>query len=33
MGPAIGEHVASLVQGKAQPYQLFALHRLQPRPS
>jgi sarcosine oxidase len=33
MGPALGEHVASLVQGKAQPYQLFALHRLQPRPS
>jgi glycine/D-amino acid oxidase-like deaminating enzyme len=33
MGPALGEHVASLVQGTAQPYPLFALRRLQPRPS
>jgi glycine/D-amino acid oxidase-like deaminating enzyme len=33
MGPALGEHVASLVQGKAQPHALFAWSRLQPRPS
>ena len=32
MGPALGEHVASLVQGKAQPHALFALSRLRPRP-
>jgi glycine/D-amino acid oxidase-like deaminating enzyme len=33
MGPALGEHVASLVQGQAQPYPLFSWRRLQPRPS
>ena len=33
MGPALGEHVASLVQGRAQPHALFAWKRLQPRPS
>src|SRR5206468_1027441 len=32
MGPAIGEHVAALVQGSAQPYSLFAYARLRPRP-
>jgi glycine/D-amino acid oxidase-like deaminating enzyme len=33
MGPALGEHVASLVQGKAQPHAFFALRRLRPRTS
>ena len=33
MGPALGEHVASLVQGRSQPHALFTLSRLQPRPS
>lgn len=33
MGPALGEHVASLVLGRAQPHALFAWGRRQPRPS
>lgn len=33
MGPALGEHVASLVLGRARPHALFAWGRLQPRPS
>ena len=33
MGPALGEHVAALVQGRVRPHALFALNRLQPRPS
>ncbi|MGQ0714171.1 MAG: FAD-dependent oxidoreductase [Gemmatimonadaceae bacterium] len=32
MGPALGEHVAALVQGKASVDPLFAHGRLQPRP-
>lgn len=32
MGPALGEHVAALVQGKAAVHPLFAYGRLQPRP-
>ena len=31
MGPAMGEHVAALVQGNAQPNPLFAYGRLKPR--
>jgi len=33
MGPALGEHVAALVQGRATVYPLFAYGRLRPRPS
>lgn len=33
MGPAIGEHVAALVQGRATVRPLFAYSRLQPRPA
>jgi sarcosine oxidase len=33
MGPALGEHVASLVLGRARTHPLFAWSRLQPRPS
>jgi sarcosine oxidase len=33
MGPAIGEHVAALVTGKAQPHREFAYARLVPRPA
>jgi glycine/D-amino acid oxidase-like deaminating enzyme len=32
MGPALGEHVAALVQGRAAVYPLFAYRRLRPRP-
>jgi len=32
MGPAMGAHVAALVQGKAAVQPLFAYRRLQPRP-
>ena len=32
MGPAVGEHVAALVQGAAEPKALFAWARLGPRP-
>jgi sarcosine oxidase len=32
MGPAIGEHVAALVSGKAQPHPEFGYARLVPRP-
>jgi glycine/D-amino acid oxidase-like deaminating enzyme len=32
MGPALGEHVASLVQGRSSPHPLFAYARLRPRP-
>jgi glycine/D-amino acid oxidase-like deaminating enzyme len=32
MGPALGEHVAALVQGTAAPNPLFAYGRLRPRP-
>jgi sarcosine oxidase len=32
MGPALGEHVAALVQGNAQPSSLFAYQQLRPRP-
>ena len=32
MGPAIGEHVAALVQGSARPIPLFGYSRLAPRP-
>jgi glycine/D-amino acid oxidase-like deaminating enzyme len=32
MGPALGEHVAALVQGRAAVNPLFAYGRLQPRP-
>ena len=31
MGPAVGEHVTALVQGKATPNPLFAYSRLRPR--
>ena len=31
MGPAIGEHVAALVQGRAAVHPLFAYGRLRPR--
>ena len=31
MGPAMGEHVAALVRGTAQPISLFAYQRLRPR--
>jgi sarcosine oxidase len=33
MGPALGEHVAALVQGRAAVHPLFAYGRLRPRPS
>lgn len=33
MGPAIGEHVAALVQGRAAVHPLFAYGRLRPRPN
>lgn len=33
MGPAVGEHVASLVQGRSAVQPLFAYGRLRPRPS
>jgi glycine/D-amino acid oxidase-like deaminating enzyme len=33
MGPAIGEHVAALVQGRAPVHPLFAYARLRPRPA
>jgi len=33
MGPAMGEHVAALVQGSGQPNPLFAYQRLRPRAS
>jgi glycine/D-amino acid oxidase-like deaminating enzyme len=32
MGPAMGEHVAALLQGNAQAIPLFAYQRLRPRP-
>lgn len=32
MGPALGEHVAELVQGRASVHPLFAYGRLRPRP-
>jgi glycine/D-amino acid oxidase-like deaminating enzyme len=32
MGPALGEHVAALVQGLTAPHPLFAYERLRPRP-
>jgi glycine/D-amino acid oxidase-like deaminating enzyme len=32
MGPALGEHVAALVQGRATVHPLFAYGRLRPRP-
>jgi glycine/D-amino acid oxidase-like deaminating enzyme len=32
MGPALGEHVAALIQGLAAPHPLFAYKRLRPRP-
>ncbi len=32
MGPALGEHVAALVQGKAMVHPMFAYGRLRPRP-
>ena len=32
MGPALGEHVAALVQGRAAVHPLFAYGRLRPRP-
>jgi len=32
MGPAMGEHVAALVQGNTKPIPLFEYQRLQPRP-
>jgi len=32
MGPAIGEHVAALVQGKSAPHQIFSYGRLRERP-
>ena len=32
MGPALGEHVAALVQGGATPHPLFSYQRLRPRP-
>ena len=32
LGPALGEHVAALVQGRATPHALFAYGRLRPRP-
>ena len=33
MGPAIGEHVAALVTGRALPHREFAYARLEPRPA
>lgn len=33
MGPALGEHVAALVQAKAAVHPLFAYERLRPRPA
>jgi sarcosine oxidase len=33
MGPALGEHVAELVTGRAMPHPLFAYGRLRPRPA
>ncbi|MEJ7809774.1 MAG: FAD-dependent oxidoreductase [Gemmatimonadaceae bacterium] len=33
MGPALGEHVAALVQGRAAVHPLFAYERLRPRPN
>ena len=33
MGPAIGEHVAALVTGRARPHREFAYARLEPRPA
>jgi len=33
MGPALGEHVAAVVQGSAAVHPLFAYSRLTPRPS
>jgi glycine/D-amino acid oxidase-like deaminating enzyme len=33
MGPALGEHVAALVRGRAAPDPLFAYGRLRPRPA
>jgi sarcosine oxidase len=33
MGPALGEHVAGLVQGRVVPHALFAYRRLRPRPA
>jgi glycine/D-amino acid oxidase-like deaminating enzyme len=32
MGPALGEHVAALIQGRAAVHPLFAYGRLRPRP-
>jgi glycine/D-amino acid oxidase-like deaminating enzyme len=32
MGPALGEHVAALIQGRTAVYPLFAYGRLRPRP-
>ena len=32
MGPAVGEHVAALVQGKSAAHQLFSYGRLRERP-
>ncbi|MFL5577231.1 MAG: FAD-dependent oxidoreductase, partial [Gemmatimonadaceae bacterium] len=32
MGPALGEHVAALVQGRAAVHPQFAYGRLHPRP-
>ena len=33
MGPALGEHVAAVVQGRARVHSLFAYPRLEPRPA
>ena len=33
VGPALGEHVAALVQDRATPYPLFAYQRLRPHPN
>ena len=33
MGPALGEHVAALLQDRATVHPLFAYGRLQPRPN
>ena len=33
MGPALGEHVAALVHGRATVHPLFAYERLRPRPA
>jgi glycine/D-amino acid oxidase-like deaminating enzyme len=33
MGPALGEHAAAVVQGRASVHSLFAYPRLKPRPN